>query len=75
MPAGVRRLRLGNRVAALEQHDATREPERIAPALDATTILDNVVSLDRLLDEGSRRELGEVPYLELSKHLKIKRAD
>jgi len=75
MPAGVRRLRLGNRVPALEQHDATREPERIAPALDATTILDNVVSLDRLLDEGSRRELGEVPYLELSKHLKIKRAD
>jgi len=75
MPADVRRLRLGNRVPALEQHDATREPERIAPALDATTILDNVVSLDRLLDEGSRRELGEVPYLELSKHLKIKRTD
>jgi hypothetical protein len=41
--------------------------------VDATTILDNVVELDRMLDEGSREKLGEVPYLELSKHLKIKR--
>ncbi len=43
-------------------------------ALDATTILDNVVELDRMLDEGSRRKLAELPYLELSKHLKIKKS-
>ena len=50
------------------------EEDRAERAIDATTILDNVVQLDEMLDEGSRRELGEVPYLELSKHLKIKRA-
>jgi hypothetical protein len=27
-----------------------------------------------MLDEGSRRQLGELPYLELSKHLKIKKS-
>lgn len=64
-----------NRVPRVEQHDANRESERVAQAIDVTTILDNVVSLDRMLDEGSRRQLGEVPYLELSKHLKIKKAD
>ena len=42
---------------------------------DATTILDNVVRLDQILDEGSRRALAELPYLELSKHLKIKKTD
>jgi hypothetical protein len=45
-----------------------------APTVDATTILENVVRLDQMLDEGSRRELGELPYLELSKHLKIKKS-
>jgi hypothetical protein len=43
-------------------------------SIDAIRILENVVHLDEVLDEGSRRELGEVPYLELSKHLRIKRA-
>jgi len=43
------------------------------PRVDATTILDNVVQLDEMLDEGSRRKLSELPYLELSKHLKIKK--
>lgn len=41
--------------------------------VDATTILDNVVHLDELLDERSREELDQVPYLELSKHLKIRK--
>ena len=45
----------------------------VAHPVDATTILDNVVELDRMLDEGSREKLAELPYLELSKHLKIKR--
>ena len=43
-------------------------------SVDATTILDNVVQLDEMLDEGSRAKLAELPYLELSKHLKIKRS-
>jgi hypothetical protein len=51
------------------------EAEQPANAVDAITILDNVVRLDRMLDERSREELGELPYLELSKHLKIKTAD
>ena len=42
-------------------------------AIDVVTILDNVVSLDQMLDENSRRQLAELPYLELSKHLKIKK--
>ena len=42
--------------------------------VDATTILDNVVQLDEMLDEGSRRQLAELPYLELSKHLKIRKS-
>jgi hypothetical protein len=66
---------MGNRGPRLEQHAAARESEPAEHAIDATTILDNVVSLDRMLDEGSRRQLGELPYLELSKHLKIKKAD
>ena len=43
-------------------------------SVDATTILDNVVQLDELLDEGSRAKLAELPYLELSRHLKIKKS-
>jgi hypothetical protein len=42
-------------------------------AVDVATILDNVVRLDQMLDESSRRELAELPYLELSKHMRIKR--
>ncbi len=42
-------------------------------AIDVATILDNVVRLDQMLDESSRRQLAELPYLELSKHLKIKK--
>ena len=53
----------------LEPRD-TREAE----VVDATTILDNIVRLDQMLDEGSRRQLGELPYLELSKYLKIKKS-
>jgi hypothetical protein len=49
--------------------------EAESPPVDATTILENVVRLDQMLDEGSRRELGEVPYLELSKHLRIKKSE
>jgi hypothetical protein len=60
----------GLREEVLEAPDASQTAER---TLDATTILENVVRLDQMLDEGSRRELGELPYLELSKHLKIKK--
>jgi hypothetical protein len=49
--------------------------EAESPPVDVTTILENVVRLDQMLDEGSRRELGELPYLELSKHLKIKKGE
>lgn len=52
--------------------DEAHEGERAA-AVDVATILDNVVLLDQILDEGSRRELDQLPYLELSKHLKIKK--
>jgi len=56
--------------------EALRGPEEAEiPPMDATTILDNVVRLDQMLDEGSRRELGELPFLELSKHLKIKKSE
>ena len=50
-------------------------PEETLPGatIDVATILDNVVRLDQMLDEGSRRQLAELPYLELSKHLKIKK--
>ncbi len=44
-----------------------------ATSVDVATILDNVVRLDQMLDEGSREQLAELPYLELSKHLKIKK--
>jgi len=48
--------------------------EGASGAVDVATILDNVVHLDQLLDEGSRKQLAELPYLELSKHLKIKKS-
>ncbi len=54
--------------------DAAEEHAGAGPGVDATTILNNVVQLDEILDEGSRKELGEVQYLELSKHLRIKKA-
>jgi hypothetical protein len=56
----------------LRGEDVPCEAEQPANVVDR--ILDNVVSLDQMLDEGSRRELGGLPYLELSKHLKIKKA-
>ncbi len=55
------------------REDVPNDVEEAGDTVDATTILDNVVRLDEMLDEGSRRELGELPYLELSKHLKIKK--
>lgn len=55
------------------REDVPNDAEEAGDTVDATTILDNVVRLDEMLDEGSRRELGELPYLELSKHLKIKK--
>jgi hypothetical protein len=59
-----------------ERDEALRGPHGAEnPPVDATTILDNVVRLDQMLDEGSRRELGELPFLELSKHLKIKKSE
>jgi hypothetical protein len=62
--------------STLQQLEAARGSDQAPPqTLDAGTILDNVVSLDRMLDEGSRRRLGELPYLELSKHLKIKKVE
>ena len=42
--------------------------------LDVATILDNLVELDQLLDETSRRKLCGLPYLEFSKHVRIRRA-
>ncbi|MGH7855958.1 MAG: hypothetical protein ACREQY_01420 [Candidatus Binatia bacterium] len=42
--------------------------------LDVQTILENVVQLDELLDEGSRRGLEALPFLELSKHVRIRRS-
>lgn len=46
--------------------------ETAAPAVDAITILENLIELDRMLDEPSRARLGALPYVELSKHLKIR---
>ena len=47
--------------------------EATPDTVDVATILDNVVRLDQMLDEGSRQQLAELPYLELSKHLRIKK--
>lgn len=49
----------------------TDDPKR---RLDVATILDNLVELDQLLDETSRRKLSGLPYLEFSKHVRIRRA-
>jgi len=54
--------------------DESSESTIVQSMPDAATILDNVVQLDEMLDEGSRAKLAELPYLELSKHLKIKRS-
>lgn len=55
------------------REDVPNDAPRAGDAVDATTILDNVVRLDQMLDESTRRELAALPYLELSKHLKIKK--
>jgi hypothetical protein len=68
---------LGAEVATMK--DALQDPldahepgETSHDLADATTILENLIELDQLLDEGSRRALGALPYLELSKCLKIR---
>jgi len=66
---------MANRPTVEQQEGARGTAEVGIPPLDVETILDNVVSLDRMLDEGSRQRLGAMPYLELSKHLKIKKVD
>jgi hypothetical protein len=43
-------------------------------AVDTKTVLDNVVELDRLLDDTSRREVDSLPVLELSKHMRVRSA-
>ena len=63
---------MATRAVRLVGESAGQAPKE--SALDATTILDNVVELDRMLDEGSRQKLAELPYLELSKHLKIRKS-
>ena len=43
--------------------------------VDAETVLDNVVELDKLLDDGnSRREVDSLPVLELSKHMRVRQS-
>jgi hypothetical protein len=54
-----------------------RSPRRLkaddgAAEVDAETVLDNVVELDKLLDDKSRRELDALPVLELSKHMRVR---
>ena len=55
-----------------------RNPRRLeaddrAAEVDAETVLDNVVELDRLLNDGnSRREVDSLPVLELSKHMRVR---
>lgn len=49
----------------------TRPDAAEESAVDVETVLDNVVELDRLLDERSRGEVGALPVLELSKHIRI----
>ena len=50
------------------------EAEEEAGSVDTDTVLDNVVELDRLLDENSRKEVDSLPVLELSKHMKVRPA-
>jgi len=66
---------MGSREFRPDATDAQGESPTAGRPVDATTILDNVVRLDQMLDEGSRRQLAELPYLELSKYLKIKKPD
>lgn len=35
-------------------------------------VLDNIIQFDRILTKGSREELNGVPYVELSKHVRIR---
>ena len=54
-----------------------RSPRRLeaddrAAEVDAETVLDNVVELDKLLDDKSRREVDALPVLELSKHMRVR---
>jgi hypothetical protein len=56
--------------AIFTRPDPTGADEPVA----AETVLDNVVELDRLLDEGSRREVDALPVLELSKHMRVRAA-
>ena len=44
----------------------------IGSPLDAATVLDNLIELERLLDDETTRELASIPYLELSKHVRIR---
>ena len=64
---------MASRAVRVVGEEAPEETHPVA-TVDVTTILDNVVRLDQMLDERSRRQLGELPYLELSKHLKIKQS-
>jgi hypothetical protein len=48
------------------------EAEEEAGTVDTDTVLDNVVELDRLLDEVSRKEVDSLPVLELSKHMRVR---
>ena len=48
------------------------EAEEDAGTVDTETVLDNVVELDRLLDDNSRREVDSLPVLELSKHMRVR---
>ena len=66
---------MGKKEFMPEATDALVDSPTAQQPVDATTILDNVVRLDQMLDEGSRRQLAELPFLELSKHLKIKKPD
>jgi len=66
---------MGSKEFRSEVTDALVDSPAAQQPADATTILDNVVRLDQMLDEGSRRELAKLPYLELSKYLKIKKPD
>jgi hypothetical protein len=41
---------------------------------DAETILENVIQLDELLDDSSGGGLETLPFLELSKYLRIRKS-
>ena len=57
-----------------------RSPRRLeaddrAAEVDAETVLDNVVELDKLLDDKSRREVDSLPVPELSKHMRVRSSE